>query len=70
MPTSAEQREFEIRFAQGTIPSVWKFKQVLARRGCLTKTIKDARPIFMRCGEVFNTHLAQAAVDPQTAVKR
>jgi integrase len=53
-------------FAPGTIPSMWKFKQVLARAGVPYKDDQGRQSDFHALRRSFNTHLAQAAVDPQT----
>jgi integrase len=53
-------------FAPGTIPSMWKFKQVLARAGVPYKDDQGRQADFHALRRSFNTHLAQAAVDPQT----
>jgi integrase len=53
-------------FGPGTIPSMWKFKQILKRAGVPYKDDQGRQADFHALRRSFNTHLAQAAVDPQT----
>jgi len=53
-------------FGPGTIPSMWKFKQVLMRAGVAYKDDQGRQADVHALRRSFNTHLAQAAVDPQT----
>src|SRR5205823_2557972 len=53
-------------FGPGTIPSMWKFKQVLARAGVSYKDDQGRQADFHALRRSLNTHLAQRAVDPQT----
>lgn len=53
-------------FASGTIPSIWKFRQVLARAGVRYKDDQGRQADFHALRTSFNTHLAQRDVDPQT----
>lgn len=53
-------------FSPGTIPSMWKFKQLLERAGVAYKDDQGRQADFHALRRSFNTHLAQAAVDPQT----
>jgi hypothetical protein len=53
-------------FTPGTIPSIWKFKQLLARAGVPYKDDQGRQADFHALRRSFNTHLAQAEVDPQT----
>jgi len=53
-------------FGPGAIPSMWRFKQVLERAGVSYKDDQGRQGDFHALRRSFNTHLAQAAVDPQT----
>jgi integrase len=53
-------------FAQGTIPSMWKFKKLLASARVPYKDDQGHQADFHALRRSFNTHLAQAEVDPQT----
>jgi integrase len=53
-------------FAPGTIPSMWKFKQLLELAGVPYKDDQGRQADFHALRRSVNTHLAQAAVDPQT----
>jgi integrase len=53
-------------FAQGTIPTMWKFKQLLQRAEVPYKDDQGRQADFHALRKSLNTQLAKADVDPQT----
>ena len=51
---------------RGMIPSMWQYKKILKRAGLSYKDDQGRQADFHALRRSFNTHLAQAAVDPQT----